>query len=301
LAGAYRVARALPREPVATADREDIRYWAEQLEHRSAEEVLAWALARFGRERLALVASFQAESSVLIDMAWRLEPRVRVVTIDTGRLPEETHAFIERVRERYGLAVEVAMPDPELVGRMVARYGPNLFTREPGLRLLCCHVRKVLPLAGVLAGLDAWVTGLRRQQAASRVGVRKVELDPLHGGVVKLSPLADWSDEQVWAYIRARGLPYHPLYDRGYASIGCAPCTRPVAPGADPRSGRWWWEQGVPKECGMHCALESGTLARRIEELLGGAVGSGEGGAAEERTPRPEVRAKVGPPQPGTA
>ena len=233
------------------------------------EEILQWAFERFGAQRLAIVSSFQAESMVLLDMAWRIEPRVRVITVDTGRLPQATYEMVDRVRERYGLPVEVVMPDARLVARMVHRHGVNLFYRSVPLRLLCCHVRKVLPLQAVLQELDAWVTGLRRGQWATRANIRKVELDHDHGGVVKLNPLADWDHEDVWAYIRQNDVPYHPYYDRGYSSIGCEPCTRPVEPGADPRSGRWWWEVNAPKECGMHCAIETGGFEHEVEALLG--------------------------------
>lgn len=248
--------------------------WAVHFEDKEPEDLLEWAFQRFGSQRLALVSSFQAEASVLIDMAWRIHPQVRVVTVDTGRLPEETHQIIDRVRERYGITVEVVMPDPQLVGRMVRRHGVNLFYKDVNLRLLCCHVRKVVPLQGVLDGLDAWVTGLRRAQWATRANIRKVEIDHDHGGVVKLNPLADWSDEDVWEYIRACDVPYHPLYDRSYTSIGCAPCTRPVEPGADPRSGRWWWETNAPKECGMHCPIETGGFEHEVEAILGDQVKS---------------------------
>ena len=242
---------------------------AAQFEDWTPEEVLAWALQRFGPQRLAVVSSFQAESMVLIDMAWRIEPRVRVITVDTGRLPQATYEMMDRVRERYGIPVEVVLPDAALVARMVLRHGVNLFYRSVPLRLLCCHVRKVLPLQAALQNLDAWVTGLRRGQWATRANIRKIELDHDHGGIVKLNPLADWDHDEVWEYIRRHDVPYHPYYDRGYTSIGCEPCTRPVQPGADPRSGRWWWEVNAPKECGMHCAIETGGFEHEVEILLG--------------------------------
>ncbi|ADU51740.1 phosphoadenylylsulfate reductase (thioredoxin) [Thermaerobacter marianensis DSM 12885] len=247
--------------------------WAVHFEDKEPEDLLEWAFDRFGEQRLALISSFQAEASVLIDMAWRINPRVRVVTVDTGRLPQETYELIDRVRDHYGITVEVVMPDPVLIGRMVQRHGINLFYKDVNLRLLCCHLRKVLPLQGVLDHLDAWVTGLRRAQWATRANIRKVEIDHDHGGLVKLNPLADWSDDDVWDYIRQNGVPYHALYDRGYTSIGCAPCTRPVEPGADPRSGRWWWEKDAPKECGMHCPIETGGFEHEVEAILGHDLG----------------------------
>lgn len=224
------------------------------LESKSALEVLGWALARF-HPRIALASSFGAEDVVIVDMLMRLDPRARVFSLDTGRLPAETYALADSIRERYGLAIEVYFPRADLVEAMVREHGVNLFYRSVEHRKRCCAVRKVEPLARALAGLDAWITGLRREQAATRAEVRKVEIDADHGGIVKLNPLADWSWEQVWAYIRAHDLPYNALHDRGYPSIGCAPCTRAVEPGEDQRAGRWWWEQdAAAKECGLHPA-----------------------------------------------
>lgn len=232
------------------------------------DEILAWAFDRFDR-RVALVTAFQAEGVVLIDMAVRIRPDVRVITIDTGRLPQETHDVIEAIRQRYGIAVEVIFPDTAAVERMVARHGVNLFYQSVPMRLLCCQVRKVLPFQRALRGLDAWVTGLRREQWATRANIRKLEVDHDHGGILKINPLADWSHDEVWEYIREHDVPYHPLYDRGFTSISCAPCTRPVAPGEDPRSGRWWWEVNAPKECGMHCSIETGGFEHELEAILG--------------------------------
>lgn len=229
--------------------------WPAALEAAPAPALLAWALERWG-DRVALGTAFQAGGMVLLDMAWRIDRSVRVFTIDTGRLPAETYELIERVRERYRLAVEVYLPDARQVEELVRLGGPNLFYRSHEERLACCRVRKVEPLRRALAGLSAWITGRRRNQGTTRGDVRRLERDPLHPGVIKLNPLADWSEEQVWAYIAAHDVPYHPLYDRGYRSIGCAPCTRASLPGEDPRAARWWWEQdGQPKECGLH-ALE---------------------------------------------
>jgi phosphoadenylyl-sulfate reductase (thioredoxin) len=151
---------------------------------------------------------------------------------------------------------------------MVARKGPNLFYESVENRLLCCNVRKVQPLTRHLATLDAWITGLRRDQWATRTNIRKVELDHDHGAIVKLNPLAEWTEDEVWEYVRERDLPYNALYDRGYTSIGCAPCTRAVAPGEPSRAGRWWWETNAPKECGIHCAIETGGFEHELHALL---------------------------------
>ena len=224
---------------------------ADKLEYAEPERILALALDRWPG-RVALATSFQAEGMVLLDMAWRIDPEVRVITLDTGRLPQETYEVIDKVRRRYGVEVEIFFPDAVAVEELVRQKGPNLFYDSMAARLDCCRVRKVEPLKRALVGLDAWVTGLRRSQGAERAGVRAVEIDPDHGGIYKLNPLARWSWEEVEAYVREHDVPRHPLYARGYASIGCAPCTRPVQPDEDARAGRWWWEDGGHKECGLH-------------------------------------------------
>ena len=247
----------------------EIARLADAYETRTPQEVLQWANVHFGSQ-LALCTSFQADGMAILDMAWRINPKVRVFTVDTGRLPQETYALLDRVREKYNLDIEVYFPDAVQVESIVRRHGPNLFYRSPEQRILCCQARKVLPLQRVLATLDAWVTGLRRDQSTTRATIHKIELDREHGGLIKVNPLADWTEQQVWDYIRSHDVPYHPFYDQGYTSIGCAPCTRPTAAGEDPRAGRWWWETGVDKECGMHCSIESGRFQREILPSLNG-------------------------------
>jgi thioredoxin-dependent adenylylsulfate APS reductase len=223
-----------------------------ELENLSAGELVSWAISTYGRE-FAIATSFQKEGMVIVDLAVRAHGSgdCRVFTLDTGRLPEETYQMIDKVRERYGILVETVAPLSEELEQMVALHGPNLFYQSPELRALCCEVRKVRPFQRKLGELKAWATGLRREQSETRAGVRKAEeVD----GRLRLSPLADWSSEQVDRYIRENGVPVHPLYARGYTSIGCAPCTRAVAPGEDERAGRWWWEQESGKECGIHFA-----------------------------------------------
>jgi thioredoxin-dependent adenylylsulfate APS reductase len=219
------------------------------------EGVLRWAYENFGR--VAIVASFQAESSVIIDIASRIRPDLQVVTLDTGRLPQETHDMIDRVRDRYRIAIQVVQPDPEEVRELVAAHGSNLFYQSPDLRRRCCDVRKSQPLARALRGYDAWVTGVRREQATTRAQTQTVAVDTEHDGIAKIAPLAGWSKAQVWDYIREHDLPYHALYDQGYTSIGCQPCTRATAAGEDDRAGRWWWEQNEAKECGLHWSNRS--------------------------------------------
>lgn len=214
-------------------------------------ELLAAALGRFGH-RLAVVTALQSEGMALVDMAWRIDPDVRVITLDTGRLPDETYRFIDEVREHYGLTVEIWLPEGRRVQRLVQEHGPNLFYRSTEARRACCTARKVEPLGRALATLDAWVTGLRRDQTPSRAAVEEVELDRGHGDVIKLNPLARWSADRVSDYVERHRVPVHPLYAQGYTSIGCAPCTRATRPGEDPRAGRWWWETDGQRECGLH-------------------------------------------------
>jgi thioredoxin-dependent adenylylsulfate APS reductase len=236
------------------------------------EKLLEWALGRF-QQRIALFTAFQAEGMVLLDMAWRIDPGVRVVTIDTGRLPEETFRLIEQVRERYAIAVEVVAPDAGEVAELVAGGGPNLFYRSVSERRACCRVRKVAPLRRALSGLSAWVTGQRRDQAPSRAGIGRAEIDAEHGGIVKLNPLADWTWDEVWTYLRVHEVPYHAYYDQGYTSIGCAPCTRAVRPWEDHRAGRWWWEEpGSHKECGLHFTAPSKNGRRPLPQTAGAPV-----------------------------
>jgi phosphoadenosine phosphosulfate reductase len=244
----------------------EVQAAAERLGAAPAEAVLAWALDTFGK-RCAIVTSFQVEGMVLLDLARRLDPGVRVITIDTGRLPEASYELIDTVRARLDLEVEVIAPDGPSVEALVTRHGANLFRRDRSLRLLCCQVRKVEPLKRALAGLDAWVTGLRRDGGPARAGTGKVEVDLAHGSIVKLNPLADWARERALAYARANHLPLHPLYEQGYTSIGCAPCTRAPRPGEAERAGRWWWEMGEDRECGLHQQRPSERLDAALAEL----------------------------------
>jgi phosphoadenosine phosphosulfate reductase len=240
-----------------------------QFEGEEPEVVLEWAIERFS-PRLSISTAFQTDGAVLLHMAYELDPSIRVFSVDTGRLPQETFELIEQMRERYpSLQLDLLSPEAAPVNEMVKRHGPNLFYTSVENRLLCCHVRKVIPLQKHLAGLDAWITGLRRDQWATRSDIRKVEIDHDHGAIVKLNPLAEWTEDEVMDYCREHELPINPLYAKGYTSIGCAPCTRPTSEGENVRAGRWWWETGAPKECGMHCAIETGGFEHEVHAILG--------------------------------
>jgi len=236
---------------------------------RSAEEVLRWGCETYGI-RFAIVSSFQKEGVILIDMAARLGLTARVITIDTGRLPAETLAMIDTVESRYNMRVERLRPEPAELERMTRQFGPDLFRDEVALRKLCCQVRKVRPLDIAMIGLDAYAVGLRREQSESR---QDTELVALVDGRQKLSPLAAWTSADVESYLRQHSVPIHPLYASGYATIGCAPCSRPVQAGEDLRAGRWWWELEGDKECGLHFTPE-GKIERRLDVLLRDVVGT---------------------------
>jgi thioredoxin-dependent adenylylsulfate APS reductase len=227
-----------------------IDFMAQSFEGREPEEVLGWALKEF-HPRIALASSFGAEDNVLIDIMYKINPAVRIFTLDTGRLHQETYDIMDKVREKYGIKIKVYYPQTQALENIVRDHGLNLFYKSIELRHLCCQVRKVEPLNRALSDLGAWITGLRRDQAPTRSNIRKVELDLEHNNIVKVNPLAEWTSDEVWNYIRLNSVPYNRLHGKGYPSIGCEPCTRPVRHGEDARTGRWWWEHS-DKECGLH-------------------------------------------------
>ncbi len=229
----------------------DIQKLNSEFESKSAEDLLRWAAKNFPAG-LVLASSFGAEDVVLIDLLSKIAPSVRIVTLDTGRLPEETYQVMDAVRSRYGVKIEAFFPDAARVEALVHAKGFYSFRESVENRKECCQIRKVEPLKRALAGAQAWITGLRRDQAASRQRLDKFEIDGAHGGIVKLSPLAGWTEEKTWEYIKKNNVPYNRLHDAGFRSIGCEPCTRAVKPGEDVRSGRWWWENPGHKECGIH-------------------------------------------------
>jgi len=225
----------------------------EALQDETAESVIADAFSRFEADRIAISFS-GAEDVVLIDMATRIRTDVQVFSLDTGRLHPETYRFLERVRDHYGIRIDLLSPDPQDVQDLVRRKGLFSFYRDGHQE--CCSIRKIKPLRRHLAGLDAWITGQRRDQSVTRVDVPTVQDDAAFStvdhSVVKFNPLAGWTSADVWSYIRANDVPYNPLHDAGFMSIGCEPCTRAVGPHEHERNGRWWWEEAAGKECGLH-------------------------------------------------
>ena len=224
---------------------------SQDFQSKSAQEVLEWALDQF-HPKISLASSFGAEDVVLIDMLHKINPQARVFTLETLRLPQETHDVMARITEKYSIDIEVFSPEPVAVDNMVKENGLDLFYESIENRKLCCGIRKVEPLGRALSELDAWTAGLRSDQTATRAAASKVELDTAHGSRIKINPLLDWTWDQVWDYIKENDIPYNALHDKNYPSIGCEPCTRAVKPGEDPRAGRWWWEQDGSQECGLH-------------------------------------------------
>jgi phosphoadenosine phosphosulfate reductase len=225
-------------------------------------EHLRAAVRDYGR--VVYSNSLGSESMVLTDLIWTEVPEIEIFTLDTGRLHEETYGLIERLERRYQRRFKVYYPDPASLEPFVQKNGVNGFYDSIENRQGCCHIRKIEPFRRAIAGAGAWVTGVRHEQSATRAQAVPVETDAANGGIAKISPLLEWTHDEVWSYIRAKKLPYNPLHDKGYPSIGCAPCTRAVEPGADSRSGRWWWENADSKECGLHPKIRVVTTSKPV-------------------------------------
>jgi phosphoadenosine phosphosulfate reductase len=204
-------------------------------------------------------SSLAAEDMVLTDLILRAKLPIGIFTLETGRLHKETLGMVDRIKETYGYDVQLYKPEPAAVDAYVAQNGLNAFYDSVEMRKECCRIRKVEPLKRALTGNKAWVTGQRRAQSTTRADLAVQENDEAHG-MTKFNPLADWSEDDVWNYLRSNQVPYNPLHDKGYPSIGCEPCTRAIQPGEDVRAGRWWWENPESKECGLH--VVDGKLVR---------------------------------------
>ena len=211
----------------------------------------------------AFATSFGAEDMVLTDLIAKHAPWIEIFTLDTGRLPEETYRLMQETRGHYHYPIHVYFPEYGTVEHYIREHGPNAFYESPELRKTCCYMRKVEPLQRALRGKGAWVTGMRREQALSRQDLAVREWDAAHE-LPKFNPMADWYGEEVWDYIHRYEVPYNPLHDQGYPSIGCAPCTRSISPGQDIRAGRWWWETPDTRECGLH--VVDGKLMRQASD-----------------------------------
>ncbi len=228
---------------------EQIRQLNENL--KTPQEVLKWSLDNL-HPRIAMASSFGAEDVVVIDMILKINPKVRIFTLDTGRLNQETYDVMDEIRKKYNVSIEVMFPDQNETEQMVRVNGMNLFYNSIGNRKLCCGIRKVHPLNRMLSTLDGWITGLRADQTEVRSNANRIEVDEQHNGIIKINPIIEWTWEQTWDYIKKNNIPYNKLHDSGFPSIGCEPCTRAIKPGEPLRAGRWWWESDSQKECGLH-------------------------------------------------
>jgi phosphoadenosine phosphosulfate reductase len=229
---------------------------------------LGWLECAASRPRPAFSSSFGAEDMVLLDLIVRHALPIDIFTLDTGRLPEETHALMRGIEQRYGHVFTVCFPEAQAVSQLIAEQGSNGFYESVDKRRACCAVRKVQPLQRALAGRGAWVTGQRAAQSATRTALQALEPDS-RPGVLKVNPLHDWSEDDVWAYLRVHEVPVNALHARRFPSIGCAPCTRAITAGEDVRAGRWWWEEPGGKECGLHAPAAQPVQARRTPVLAG--------------------------------
>ena len=218
---------------------------------KTAQEALQWASDNL-HPKVAKASSFGAEDSVIMDIMLKINSKFRFFTLDTGRLPQETYDIMDVVRKKYNISIEVLFPDTKEVEDMVREKGMNLFYESVENRKLCCEIRKVHPINRILSTLDGWITGLRRDQTKTRGNATIFQLDHGHGDILKINPIIDWTWEQIQEYIKKNNLPQNRLLEQGYPSVGCEPCTRPIKPGEDIRAGRWWWEEGGNKECGLH-------------------------------------------------
>jgi phosphoadenosine phosphosulfate reductase len=230
--------------------KEQIEALNQKYSQATAEELITGFLGEF-KGRIALSSSLGIEDQVLTHMVCDIDKTTKIFTLDTGRLFSETYDLIHRTNHKYGIKLSVYFPDAEHVEEMVNTKGINLFFESVENRKLCCNIRKIEPLKRAFTGLEVWICGLRREQSVTRQNMQKIEWDEANG-LIKLNPLIDWTEEEVREFIKTHGIPYNPLHDKGFPSIGCQPCTRAIFPGEDIRAGRWWWENPDTKECGLH-------------------------------------------------
>ena len=230
--------------------RDQIETLNQKYSQATAEELLSGFLAEY-KGKIALSSSLGIEDQVLTHMVCNIDKTIKIFTLDTGRLFPETYDLIHRTNHKYGIKMSVYFPEAAQVEEMVNKKGINLFFESVENRKLCCNLRKIQPLKRAFEGLEVWICGLRSEQSVTRQNMQKIEWDEANG-IIKLNPLIDWTEEETKAFIKANGIPYNPLHDKGYPSIGCQPCTRAIFAGEDIRAGRWWWENPDTKECGLH-------------------------------------------------
>ena len=227
-----------------------IEQWNDQFKGKDPKEVIKFFVNEY-TGKIALSSSLGAEDQVLTEMVTSIDKNTRIFTLDTGRLFPETYDLIDKTNDKYNIKIEIFFPDYRQVEEMVREKGINLFYKSIENRKRCCHLRKIEPLKRAFKDLDIWICGLRKDQSVTRFYSNLVEWDE-NNGLLKLNPLIDWRERDVWDYIKKHDIPYNELHDKGFPSIGCQPCTRAIKPGEDVRAGRWWWEQPEQKECGLH-------------------------------------------------
>ena len=240
-------------------NQEKIKALQEEFQNKSPEEILVRINEIFA-DKVLFASALGAEDQVITDIIGRRKLNIPIITLDTGRLFNESHQLLEDTEKRYGIKVKVYFPDREAVESMVDKHGVNLFRESVENRKLCCRVRKIEPLRRALAGRQAWICGLRREQSVTRHEIKTIEWDEANQ-LIKINPLADWPESRVWEYIKEHDVPYNQLHDLGFSSIGCACCTRAVKRTEDVRGGRWWWETPEQKECGLH--VVDGKIVRK--------------------------------------
>ena len=229
----------------------EIKEYCDRFKNATPQEVIEFFVIEF-KERIAFATSLGLEDQVLTHMITSISPDTKIFTLDTGRLFPETYDLIDKTNSRFKIKIDVYFPDTAKVEKMVKENGINLFYKSIENRKLCCHVRKIESLHRAMDGLKMWVTGLRKEQSSTRENGKLIEVDENNHGLLKLNPLINWNEQQVWDYIEEFNIPFNELHKKGFPSIGCQPCTRAVKPGEDIRAGRWWWELEGHKECGLH-------------------------------------------------
>jgi len=229
----------------------EITGYQRELKEKTPQEIISWVIDHFDKNDIAFSSSMGAEDQALTDMLIKIDPEINIFTLDTGRLSEETYTAIEKTIEHYNKHIEILFPDSSDIEEMLGKHGPNLFYESIDERKLCCQVRKVKPLKRKLSSLTVWICGLRRDQAQTRSDIGAIEWDE-NFEIIKINPIIEWSEKDVWDYIHKNNVPYNKLHDQNYPSIGCAPCTRAIGIGEALRAGRWWWEDPDEKECGLH-------------------------------------------------
>lgn len=221
-----------------------------ELEGKSSLEVLDYFVSHF-TDKIGFASSFGIEDQVITQKLFSLKKKIKIFTLDTGRLFPETYELIDKTRSRYKLDIDIYFPNSFEVEEMVNSKGINLFYEGIENRKLCCGIRKIKPLRRALSTLDVWISGLRREQSPTRSDMKLVEWDESNA-LIKVNPLIEWTEKDCWDYVKKNNIPYNTLHDKGFLSIGCQPCTRAIEKGEDIRAGRWWWEDPESKECGLH-------------------------------------------------